>query len=90
MGTVLPQVGRVACCHKVTHARHSPRDLGRIYFRVDGYMEARALGHRVGREDDRVPGFDSTDNQMACSPLAREAGWGAVVDPGADEAEATA
>lgn len=91
MGTVLLEVGRGACCRKVTRARHSRRDLGRAYLRVDDYKQAGALGRRSGRADDRVPGFDSTHNPLACNPLAREAGWGAaVVDRDAEEAEGKA
>lgn len=90
VGTVQVEVGRVVCCRKVTRARHSRRDLGRVYLRVDGYTQARALGRRGGRADDRVPGFDSTDNPVACNLLAREAGWDAAVDPDAEEAEGTA
>ena len=77
----------VAYCRKVTHARHSLRDLGKVYPHVDGYTQAGALGRRVGRADDRVLGFDSTDIQAACSPLVREADWDAVVGPGAEESE---
>ena len=50
-------------------------------------MQAEAPGRRVGRAGDRVPDFDNTDNQLACSPSALEAGWGAVVDPGAEWVE---
>ena len=88
--TVPLEVDRVARCHKVTRARHSRRDLGKVYPRVDGYMQAEVLGHRVDRADDRVPGFDNRDNRLACSPSALEAGWGAVVHPDAEEAEGTA
>lgn len=48
-------------------------------------MQAVALGRRVDRADDREPGFDSTNNQLACSLSAQEAGWGAVVDPDAEQ-----
>ena len=90
MGTVPLEAGRVACCRKVTRARHSPRDLGKVYPRVDGYRQAGGLGRRVGRVDDRGLGFDSTGIQVACNPSAREAGWGAVVGPGAEENEGMA
>lgn len=90
MGTVPQEAGRVAYCRKVTRVRYSPRDLGKVYSHVDDYMQAGALGRRVGRADDRVLGFDSTDTQVACSPSAREADWGAVVGPGAEEAEGMA
>ena len=89
MGTVPLKVGRTVCCHKVTRGRHSPHGLGRAYLRVDGYMQVGALGRRVGTADDRVPGFDSTDNQVAYSPVAQEVGWDAVVGPDAEEAEGT-
>lgn len=87
---MLLEVGKVACCHKATRAQHSPHDLGKVYQGVDGYMQAGDLGRRVGRTDDKVPGLDSTDIQVACSPLAREDGLGAVVDQGAEAAEWTA
>ena len=90
VGTVLQEAGRVAYCRKVTRARHSPCDLGKVCPRVDDYMQAGALGRRVGRADDRVLGFDNTDIQAAYSPSAREADWGAVVGPGAEEAEGMA
>lgn len=90
VGTVRLEVGRLACCCTVIRVRHSARGLGKIYLRGDDYMQAEALGHRVGRAGDRALGFDSTDNQLACSPLALEAGWGAVVDPDVEEHEGTA
>ena len=89
MGTVPLEVGRIACCHNVTHARHPPRDLDKVYLRADDYMQAGALDHRVGRADDRVPGFDSTDTQVAYSPSAQEAGWGVVVGLNVEEVEGT-
>ena len=90
MGTVPLEVGRVACCRTVTHVRHSPCGLGKVSHHVDDYMQVEALGRRTGKADDRVPGFDSRDSRLACSPSVREAGWGAVVDPGVEEAEGTA
>lgn len=88
--TVPWEFGRVASYRRVTRARHSRCDLDKVYLRVDGYMQEGGLGRRVGRADNGVSGFDSTDNQLACNPLAREAGWGAAVDPDAEEAEETA
>lgn len=90
MGTVPLEVDRVACCRTVTRARHSRRGLGKVSLHVDGCMQAEALDRRIGRADDRVPDFDSTDTQLVCSPSAREADWGAVGGPGAEEAEGTA
>ena len=90
VGTVQVEVGRVVGCRKVTRALYSRRDLGMVYLHVDGYTQARALGRRGGKVDDRVPGFDNTDNPLACNPLAREAGWDAAVDPDAEEAEGMA
>ena len=77
----------VARCRKVTHAWHQPRDFDNVNPRVDDCMQAEALDCRVDMADDRVPGFDSTDNQVVCSPLEQEAGWGAVEGLGAGEAE---
>lgn len=87
MGTVPQEADRVACCRRATRARHSRRDLGKVYPHVDDCMQAGALGRRFGRADDRVLDFDSTGIQVACSPSAREVDWGAAVGPGAEEAE---
>lgn len=84
------KVDRAVRCRTATRVRHSPRDLGKVYLRVDGYMQVETLGRRVGRLGDRVLGLDNKENQLARNPSALEAGWGAVVDPGAEEAEGTA
>ena len=90
VGTVPLEVGRVACCRTVTRVRHLPCGLGKVSLHVDDCMQVEALGRRAGKADDRVPGFDSRDIRFACSPLVREADWGAVVDLGVEEAEGTA
>ncbi len=74
VGIVQLEVGRVACCHMVIRAPHSPRDLGKAYLHVDDYKQVAVLGRRLGRAGDRMPDFDNTDIQLACNLSAREAG----------------
>ena len=90
MDTVPPEAGIVACFRKETRARRLPRDLGNAYPHVDGYTQARVLGRRVDRADDRVTVSDSKDTQVACNLLAQEAGWDAVVGPDVEEVEGSA
>ena len=90
MGTVPPEAGTVACFRKATHAQRLPRDLGNVFPHVDGYTQARVLGRKVDKADDRVSGLDSKDNHVARSLSEQEAGWDAVVSPDVEEVEWTA
>ena len=89
-GTVPLWVDRLARWRTVTRERHSQGGLDRVFLRVDGYTQAKALARRVGRAGDRVPGFGNTGTQLACKPSALEGDWDAAEEPGAEEAEATA